>query len=190
MVADLCGGSATLALSWQANAWKLILDWTAIDTRCVHPWRGKPDLTGLIDGRVSASTGVIDGHTTPEGSWNIAGKEITVDGLKSGDLLLPRLTLSTLETTGTWTGRRATVTKLDTDGPFGHVQLSGKIVLRTPLDKTGLNMQMTHIPSSDMPRELGVLLRMLLPQGSSALSETYHVGGTLAMPTLTPTGDR
>ena len=186
VAADLCDGSATLTLDGQADAWKLALDWSAIEARCVHPWRGKPDLAGVIDGRLSVSTREIDGQSAPEGSWNIAGKKITVDGLKSGDLLLPRLTLSTLQTTGAWTGQRATVTKLDADGSFGRVHLSGKIVLRTPLDKTGLNMQMTHITSSDMPRDLGFLLRMLLPQGSSTLSGTYHFGGTLAMPTLSP----
>jgi len=190
VVADLCEGNATLTLEGQTDAWKLALDWSAIEARYVHPWRGKPDLAGLIDGRLSVSTRVIDGQSAPEGSWNIAGKEITVDGLKSGDLLLPRLTLSTLQMTGAWTGRRATVTKLDAEGSFGHVLLSGKLVLRIPVEKTGLNMRMTLVTSSDMPQELGFLLRMLLPQGSSTLSETYHVGGTLAMPMLTPAADR
>ena len=186
VVADLSEGSATLTIDRQADAWELTLDWSAIEARYVHPWRGKPDLAGLIDGRLSVSTRVIDGQPAPEGSWNIAGKEVTVDGLKSGDLLVPRLTLSTLHTSGVWTGQRATITKLEAEGSFGHVLLSGKIVLRTPVEKTGLNMRMTLVTSGDIPRELGFLLGMLLPQGSSTLSETYHVGGTLAMPTLSP----
>ena len=190
VVVDLCDGSATLTLDGQADAWKLAFYWSAIEARYVRPWRGKPDLAGLIDGRLSVSTRVIDGQSAQEGSWNISGKQITVDGLKSGDLLLPRLTLSTLQTVGAWTGRRATVTTLDAEGSFGHVVLSGKLVLRTPVEKTGLNMRMTLVTSGDMPRDLGFLLRMLLPQGSSTLSETYHVGGTLAMPTLSPAAAR
>jgi len=120
VLADLYEGSATLTLDGQTDAWTATLHWSGIDVRHVHPWQGKPDITGLSDGRISVSGQGPQDDTQFDGSWSVAGEGIVVDGLKTGDLVLPPITLSTLHTTGVWTGRRATVTTLDAEGPGWH----------------------------------------------------------------------
>jgi len=189
VLAELYEGSAKLILDGRGDAWKATLDWSQINLNRVHLWQGKPDFLGLSDGRVSLSAPGPGGVPVIEGSWSAVGTDITAVGLKSGHLLLPPITLSTLRTTGEWTGRRATVTTFDARGPFGRLHLSGKLVLRTPIENTGLNMTMTHVASKDAPRELEILLRILLPRPAAADGSTYHVAGTLAMPMVTAVDD-
>jgi type II secretion system protein N len=183
---ELDAGSATLTLDEQPETWAAVVEWTGIDAANAQQlWSGRTRLNGLSNGRVTV-TGRHDGGGVAGGSWEIASQEMTIDGLRSGQLVFPRLSFSRFESSGSWEGRQATVTTLNTDGTLGRIELSGKVIMRTPFEKSALRMEMIHRPPPKLPPELAVMLKMMLPPGGVTRGGTYRVAGTIGGPALSP----
>jgi type II secretion system protein N len=185
--AQLYGGSARLALDVQGPHWTADLEWAGIDLSRLPAPSVDVRVLGASDGRLSLST---PGGETPEttGTWNVSGHHLQAAGLRSGRMLLPPLDVTHLETEGSWEGRRLTVDRLAADGPFGELALSGRIMLREPIEKSALGLALVHRPAAQMPPDLALALRLLLPPGRAGEAQHYTLRGTLAAPTITAGG--
>ena len=181
----LYGGSARASLDGEPDDWTGTLTWEGIDMAQLRELMGNVDLTGSTTGRLDATQGSPEDGPL-DGSWDVSGDDIVATGLKSGRLEFPPIRLDRIRSVGKWTGRTVTVSTLDAEGSPGTIELAGKIVMRTPLDQSALKMQLTHTPPRSPTANLAPLMKMLLPPGAANQPTTYRVGGTLAMPTLTP----
>lgn len=184
---DLYGGTAQANLDGDPEDWTGTLTWQDIDIAQLRDLLGNVALTGSTTGQLEAAQeSAADGPLN--GSWDVSGENIVATGLTSGRLELPPIRVAQIRSVGNWTGRTLTISTLDAEGSPGTVELSGKIVLRTPPEQSALKMELTHRPPKNPNGELAPLFKMLLPPGAASRPTTYRVGGTLAMPTFTPIG--
>lgn len=179
--AHLDDGTAHGVLGGRPAAWHLRVKWTQVDLGQLPPPRPDGRITGVCNGWIEAST-TADGT---QGRWVISARQLTISGLRGGHLVLPTLEVSQADARGTWTGRRVTVEELDAEGSFGELHLAGRIMRRQPLEKSALNLQMTHVPPSNPPAELALFFKIFLP-GKTTGEQRYNLGGTLGLPTITP----
>lgn len=187
LAADLLAGSATAQLYGQPPAWSANVDWRKLDlSRLPMGTRPRITLSGVTDGNVKASgPGSTGGAGT--GSWKISGGDISATGLRSGQLVLPPIALGHLESNGTWEGPRLTIESLRTEGPLGTASITGRIILRAPVEQSALSLRLTHSPPTTGSTDLSAMMRLLLPGGAAARGpRTYHVGGTLGLPAVRP----
>jgi type II secretion system protein N len=182
---ELYGGTAQASLDGEPDDWTGTLTWKGINFAELQELMGNVGLSGSTTGRLDAADGSTGGGPLG-GSWDVSGENIMATGLKSGGLEFPPIRVDRIASVGNWAGRTATVSRLDAEGSPGTVELAGKIILRTPLEQSALRMQLTHIPPKSPTGDLAPLMKMLLPPGAANRPTTYRVGGTLAMPTLTP----
>lgn len=190
VAAQLLAGSATGELHGQPPDWRANLDWLGIDlSKLPLDADRRVTIRGVSDGHLEASGPGSEGGTGA-GSWKISGGEISATGLRSGQLLLPPIELGHLESTGTWEGPRLTIESLRTEGPLGSLSVTGRIVLRAPVEHSALNLRLTHAPPPTDSTDLSAMTHMLLPGGGAASGgpRTYHIGGTLGLPAVRPEG--
>jgi hypothetical protein len=104
--------------------------------------------------------------------------------------VLPQIALGQVESTGTWQGSKLTVESLNTDGPLGSTSLTGRVVLRAPVEQSALNLRLTHSPPPPGATGLSGMASLLFPEGGAVPRgpRTYHVGGTLGLPALQAAG--
>jgi hypothetical protein len=95
-----------------------------------------------------------------------------------------------VESTGTWQGSKLTVESLNTHGPLGSTSLSGRVVLRVPVEQSALNLRLTHSPPPPGSTDLAGMTSLLFPEGGGVPRgpRTYHVGGTLGLPAVQAAG--
>jgi len=184
--ARLYDGSATARLDRDAGRWRAQITWSAVDLGKlgVDVDRG---FSGMSDGRLHTAQPASAGGEG-DGSWELAVLDAVAKDLRAGQLVLPPITIQRLDSSGTWQGRRLTIDSLDATGSFGSVSLAGRVVLRDPPEQSALNLTLTHRAPAVVPPDLAIALRLLLPQSGGAAAEptTYHVGGTLGLPTIGP----
>ncbi len=188
VVAQLPAGSATGWVHGEPSAWRADIDWQGIDLARLPLGGGTVTVAGMSDGHIEIS-GPVPEAGDAVGSWRISGNNVSATGLRSGQLLLPQIGLGKVESSGTWQGARLTIASLRTDGPLGSASLSGRVVLRSPIEQSALNLRLTHSPPAAGPTDLSGMARLLLPSGGAAGAgrpRAFHVGGTLGLPAIRP----
>jgi type II secretion system protein N len=184
--ASLYGGSATARLDRDGGRWRAEITWSAVDLGKLGLDVAR-DLSGVSEGRLDAAAPGAPG-AEGDGSWKLAVLDAVAKNLRAGQLVLPPIAIQRLDSTGTWQGRRLTIESMDAAGSFGSVSLAGRVVLRDPTEQSALNLTLTHRTPAVVPPDLAIVMRLLLPRSSAAAAEptTYHVGGTLGLPTVGP----
>ncbi len=185
-VGELYGGTLRGRLDGPSTTdGRCSIEWTGVDIALLREESAAAHISGFSDGRLDT---FLEPSTSrgSDGSWDVRGSNIAAEGLKSGSLVFPPIFVPHFHSVGSWTGRTATVSVLDADSSFGVVHLSGTIILRTPVEQSGLKMQLTHTPPTEVSAEVGQLMHTLLPPAATRGPGTYRVGGTLATPILTP----
>lgn len=181
---ELYGGTADATLEGRPGDWRGALRWQSLDIAELGALGGTTEITGRTTGQIDTTQ--VGGTDTTDGAWDISGADIVAIGLRSGRLEFPPIRVSELHSAGTWAGRTATVSSLAAEASLGSIALTGKIVLREPVEQSALKMQLRHTPPQKVTGNLALLMKTLLPPGATERAGTYRVGGTLAMPTLTP----
>jgi hypothetical protein len=179
-------------LDFAAAAWTATVRWTTIDLGTL-PWpESSSQLEGQSEGEITVAPnaanrpGADDASDESTGAWTISARDVVARRLRAGNLLLPALAARELATAGTWVGRRLAVNTFTATGPLGGVEISGRVLLRDPIDGSALGLDLTYTPPRDPPADLAPIIDMLMGPGGRDTRRSYRVGGTLAAPSVTP----
>lgn len=116
------------------------------------------------------------------GSWKAEIKELTLERLPVGTITVPSLTFTRVTATLSCHDAICDVTDFKGDGPDGTITALGRLLLRQPLQSSGLELTVTVVPGAGWAQKAGTLPIPPLPPGTPL---TLKLAGTVANPKLT-----